>query len=360
MRLVTTTRRAAAAAVLTALLTVILVWSTTFHPRDGQPETISCDANAPILKPGQTLKILSYNVQFMAGKGYLFFFELPNDAGPDERPSSTDVAHTTDEVARIIKEEDPDIVLLQEVDDGAERTDYVDQLRALLSKLPAAYCCHTSTFYWKARFVPHRRIMGSVGMKLSTISKYRITASTRHTLAPVPHNTLVRQFHPKRAILETRLPIEGGKDLVVLNLHLEAFPEGSDVMQKQVMQLDAVLTSLREENRPFVSGGDFNLLPPGQRTRLPPAQASAYRQDTEMALFYAKYQVIPSLANVDSPMRSNWFTHFPNGLGVVGPNRTIDYFVLSSQSRVLDAYVRQRDTLRISDHLPLVVVLRLD
>jgi hypothetical protein len=27
---------------------------------------------------------------------------------------------------------------------------------------------------------------------------------------------------------------------------------------------------------------------------------------------------------------------------------------------VLDAYVRQRDTLKISDHLPLVVVLRLD
>jgi hypothetical protein len=235
MRLTATTKRAAPAVVLTVLLAIVLVWSTTFHPRDGQPETIFCDANTPILKPGQNLKVLSYNVQFMAGKGYLFFFELPNDAGPDERPSSTDIAHTTDEVARIIKEENPDIVLLQEIDDGAKRTGHTDQLRALLSRLPVAYRCHTSTFYWKARFVPHRRIMGSVGMKLCTISKYRITAATRHTLAPVPHNALVRQFHPKRAILETRLPVEGGKDLVVLNLHLEAFPEGTDVMRKQVM-----------------------------------------------------------------------------------------------------------------------------
>ncbi len=296
----------------------------------------------------------------MAGKGYLFFFERPNDAGPDERPRSTDVAHTTDEVTRIIKEENPDIVLLQEVDDGARRTDYTDQLRTLLSKLPAAYRCHTSTFYWRARFVPHRRIMGSVGMKLSTISKYRITASIRHTLAPVPNNALVRQFHPKRAILETRLPVDGGKDLVVLNLHLEAFPEGTDVMQKQVTQLDAVLTDLCAENHPFVTGGDFNLLPPGQRTRLPPEEASAYRQDTEMALFYAKYQVIPSLANIDGPRYGNWFTHFPNSPGIVGPDRTIDYFVLSAQARVLDAYVRQGDTLRISDHLPLIIVLRLD
>ena len=360
MRSVTTTKRAVAAAVLTVCLAIVLVWSTTFHPRDGQPETIFCDANTSILKPGQTLKVLSYIVQFMAGKGYLFFFELPNDAGPDERPRPTDVTHTTDEVARIIKEENPDIVLLQEVDDGAKRTGYTDQLRALLSKLPSAYRCHTSTFYWKARFVPHRRIMGSVGMKLSTISKYRISASIRHTLAAAPRNALVRQFHPKRAILETRFPVEGGKDLVVLNLHLEAFPGGSDVMQKQVMQLDAVLTGLCEENHPFVAGGDFNLLPPGQRTHLPPDETSVYRQDTEMVLFYTKYQVIPSLTNVDSPMHSDWFTHFPNSPGVVGPDRTIDYFVLSSQSRVLDAYVRQRDTLRISDHLPLVVLLRLE
>ena len=360
MRFVTITKRVAAAVVLTVLLAIVLVWSTTFHPRDGQAEPIFCDANTPILQSGQTLKVLSYNVQFMAGKGYLFFFELPNDAGPDERPSPADVAHTTDEMARIIKEEDPDIVLLQEVDDGAKRTGYMDQLHALLSRLPSAYRCHTSTFYWKARFVPHRRIMGAVGMKLSTISKYRIAASIRHSLAPVPRNALVRQFHPKRAILETRLPVNNGRDLVVLNLHLEAFPEDSDVMQKQVMQLDTVLTGLCEENHRFVAGGDFNLLPPGQRIRLSPDKATAYRQDTEMALFYAKYQVIPSLTNVDGPMHSDWFTHFPNGPGAAGPDRTIDYFVLSSQSRVLDAHVRQHDTLRISDHLPLVVVLRLE
>ena len=177
MRFVTITKRVAVAVVLTVLLAMALVWSATFHPGDRQTEPIFCDANAPLLQAGQTLKVLSYNVQFMAGKGYLFFFELSNDAGPDERPLPADVAHTTDEVARIIREEDPDIVLLQEIDDGAKRTGHMDQLRALLSRLPSAYRCHTSTFYWKARFVPHRRIMGAVGMKLSTISKYRITAS---------------------------------------------------------------------------------------------------------------------------------------------------------------------------------------
>jgi hypothetical protein len=45
---------------------------------------------------------------------------------------------------------------------------------------------------------------------------------------------------------------------------------------------------------------------------------------------------------------------------VAGADRTIDYFVLSAQSHVVDAYIRQSDTLKISDHLALIVVLRLD
>ncbi len=353
-------KRVGIGAALAAFLLTALVWSITFHPRARQSERICGDANAPLLKSGQTLKILSWNVQFMAGKGYLFFFEMPNDAGPDERPTAADIARTTDEVARIIREEDPDIILLQEIDDDAKRTDHADQLRVLLSKLPSGYCCHTSTFYWKAKFIPHRRIMGSVGMKLSTISKYRISSSVRHALPTVPHNLLVRQFHPKRAILEARLPIEGGRDLAVLNLHLDAFSKGTDVLQQQVEEVDAVLSGLSKENYQFVAGGDFNLLPPGQRDRLPAAEAEAYRETTEMALLYEKFQVIPSLANLNGPESARWLTHFPNTPGVVALDRTIDYLVLSPQAQVLDAHVRQHDTQRISDHLPVITVLQLD
>ena len=313
-----------------------------------------------MVQRGRTLKVMSYNVQFMAGKGYVFFFDLPDDAGPDERPTPTDVSHTIDEVARVIRAEDPDIILLQEVDDGARRTDYEDQLSRLLAKLPPDYCCHSSTFYWKARFVPHRRIMGAVGMKLSTISKYRITSAVRHSLPPVPRNPLVRQFHPKRAILETRLPVEGAKDLVVLNLHLEAFPQNSDVMGKQVARLEALLRDLDRSGHPWVMGGDFNLLPPGQYARLPAGQRVAYRENTEMDVLYGVYQVCPTLENLGGSDRSQWFTHFPNDPGISAPDRTIDYLILPRETQVREAHVRQQDTLEISDHLPLVMTFRVD
>ncbi len=352
--------RIALALLSAALLLAGLVWCITYHPRDGQRERVYNHANAPALERGQDLKVMSYNVQFMAGKGYVFFFELPDDSGPDERPAPADVSRTMAEVARIIREEDPDIVLLQEVDDGARRTDYEDQLSRLLSKLPSAYCCHSSTFYWKARFVPHRRVMGAVGMKLCTISKYRIASAVRHSLAPVPRNLLVRQFHPKRAILETRLPVEGAQDLVILNLHLEAFPQGSDVMGKQVARLDALLTDLEQSGRQWLAGGDFNLLPPGQYGRLPAGQRAAYRENTEMAVLYTNYQVCPSLGDVDGPKGGQWFTHFPNDPGISAPDRTIDYLVLPRDAQVLETHVRRHDTLDVSDHLPVLVTFRVD
>ncbi len=349
-----------AIALAAALLLVGLVWGSTYHPRDGQQERIFCRADAPVVPRGRTLKVMSYNVQFMAGKRYVFFFDLPNDAGPDQRPTPTDIAHTIDEVARVIRAEDPDVILLQEVDEGAKRTDYEDQLSRLLAKLPADYCCHSSTFYWKARFVPHPRIMGAVGMKLSTISKYRITSAVRHSLAPVPRNALVRQFHPKRAILETRLPVEGAKDVVVLNLHLEAFPRDNDVMGKQVARLEALLRDLDRSGHRWLVGGDFNLLPPGQYAGLPTGQRAAYRENTEMDALYGRYQVCPTLENLGGSDPNRWFTHFPNDRDVSGPDRTIDYMILPRETQVLETHVRQQDTLDISDHLPLLVTFRVD
>jgi len=131
----------------------------------------------------------------MAGKNYVFFYDLLDNSGPDGRPSPEDIAKTLKEVARIIQDENPDVILLQEVDDGAKRTDYEDQLASLLPLLPKEYACYASAFYWKASFVPHPRIMGAAGMKLSTISKYKMTEAVRHQLALIPADPLTQQFN---------------------------------------------------------------------------------------------------------------------------------------------------------------------
>ncbi len=341
--------------VLGLVLVVILLYagirSITYHPDELESVAVQCK-DAPLLSPGQKIKVMSYNVQFMAGKSYVFFFDVPGHEGPDERPSAEDIDKTLDRVARIIRLEDPDIILLQEMDKGAKRTDYQDQTQLLIERLPDKSYCYTSAFYWKAKYVPHPRIRGAVGMRLVTLSKYRIDKATRHQLPLVPGNWLVQQFNIKRAILETQMPITDGRMLSCYNVHLEAFTEGTDVAEQQVAMLQGLLQA---QTRHWIAGGDYNLLPPGHYEWLDLAEKEYYRPDTEIKRLYDLFPGIPPTTDLlDTTKAKKWFTHNPNNPQAQGPDKTIDYFFYSPDLKVDTSYVRHHDTLDISDHLPLI------
>ncbi len=334
------------------------VWLSTFHPGEAKSVEVVSDESAPTLSGDESVKVLSWNVQYMAGKNYYFYYD--SGSGPDERPSSSDIKKTTEEVARLIRDEDPDIILLQEVDDGAKRTDREDQLENLLALLPDEYCCHTSAFYWKAAFVPHPHIMGSVGMKLSVISKYRIAEGTRYRLALKPDNFIVQQFDLKRAVLEVRLPTDNGKDLIAFNTHLSAFAHGTDTLTKQVNKIDRLLREKDAEGHPWILGGDFNLLPPGERgDKYVETRNSVYGDEREIKVLFDNYQPVPTYAEVNGENYEDWFTHFPNNPDVKKPDKTIDYLFLSNRTGLGDHYVRQGEALEISDHLPVVAEVSL-
>jgi endonuclease/exonuclease/phosphatase family metal-dependent hydrolase len=336
------------------------VWLTTFHPRAVRAEAVTCPATTPVLQPGQSLEVMSWNVQYMAAKGYVFWYDLFDESGPDERPSPASITAAFDEVARVIADESPDVILLQEVDDGAARTDGEDQLERLLGLLGDDYACSASAFYWKALFVPHPRIMGSAGMKLSTISRYRIDEATRHQLPIMPSDPLTQQFNFRRAILEVRLPVEGSTDLVVLNTHLDAFAQGTDTMQQQVALTKGLIDDLGTAGNPWVLGGDFNLLPPGpQFENLPIDQRVYYESDSELAVLTDTYPSVPSLEEANGTDASTWFTHYPNDPAVAGPDRTIDLLFFEPGLELGDHFVRSSDTLAISDHLPVVATFAL-
>lgn len=301
----------------------------------------------PLITEKDEIKLLNWNVQFMAGKGYHFYYE----GGSDTRPTSEDIDRTTAEVAKIIKEEEPDIILLQEVDDGAKRTDHEDQLEKLLAHLPDEYSSHASAYYWKAAFSPHPKILGSVGMKLSVISRYKIETATRYQLALKPDNWFVKQFDLKRAVLEVRFPGDDEKDLVVFNTHLTAFAFGSDVRRRQIEEIQSLLSEKSSEGNPWVISGDFNLEPPGPEME---------RKGGEVIKpLFDDYRAVPGYKEVNGSSPEDWYTHFPNDPEVKSPNKTIDYFFLSETLSLGEHYVRQKDTLDISDHLPVVAKVKL-
>jgi endonuclease/exonuclease/phosphatase family metal-dependent hydrolase len=337
----------------------ILIWSITFHPPERQQEAVFNSKQTPVLVSGQEVKLLSWNVQYMSGKNYEFWYDRLDGDGPDIRASKEDITQAFNQVAELIIEQNPDVILLQELHDNAKRTDYEDQLQRLLTLLPKEYGNYSQTFYWQAGFVPLPQIMGSVGMKLAVISKYQLGNALRHQLATIKTDPVSDQFNFRRAIQEVSLPIANGNQLTLMNTHFDAFAQGSDTMQQQVSFLEQLLAGKNAKGDAWVIGGDFNLLPPGQYENMDATARSYYQPDSEFSRIYEQFNVIPSLAQANGPDAADWFTHFPNRKEVTAPDRSIDYFVFSDHIQALQSRVLQHNTWHISDHLPMVMTLKL-
>ena len=155
-----------------------------YHPRPIEPVEARNGEGAPLLTPGQRIRVVTFNVQFLAGTGYSFFY----DGGPDTLVARSDIESTATKVATFIANSNADLVLLQEVDCGARRTGYLDELTLLLNALPAEMQNHVATYYWRSKFVPHPKILGSAGTHAGS-------------LFPVPPRksaTLPTAWHPRK------------------------------------------------------------------------------------------------------------------------------------------------------------------
>ena len=337
---------------IVAGLLLTLTYSLTWRPDAKETLAVRCTADAPPLVSGQALKVMTWNVQYLAGKRYVFWNDLAQ--GNDEAPTPEDMAFSLDEVARVIRDEQPDVVLLQELDDGAKASDYQDQLKLLRERVADIYPCSTSAFDWKADFVPDPHIVGSVGRQLATLSRYKIESAERLQLPEQPGNLISRQFQPKNALLVSYLAQSDGGQVAVLNTHLDRAVQPDDTLQHQVVAVAKVLDQYEARGTPWLIGGDFNLLPLGQFQRLPAEQRTPYSADSALHLLWDKYPMIPTNNEASGINRERWLTHYPNDPGLNGPDRTVDYLFYSSRIRRVEAEVRQDDTLRISDHLPVI------
>jgi len=99
--------------------------------------------------------------------------------------------------------------------------------------------------------------LGKVESGLATCTAFQVTEATRESL-PVPFMWPVRAANLKRCLLVERIPVEGSdKELVVVNLHLEAYDdgEGKEMQTKQLMQL---LKAEYLKGNYVIAGGDFN------------------------------------------------------------------------------------------------------
>ena len=316
---------------LVLALLLALVYGLAWRPAAREAAAVDCNARAPVLQPGQALKVMTWNVQYLAGEQSV----------------------ALEEVVRVLREERPDVVLLQELQDGAN----ADQLALLQARLGQLYPCRSQAHYRKAGAIPEPWNIGAADLKLGTLSRYRIDRAERLQLPQLPANPLRGPFNPQRALLVSYLPVRGGGRVAAINTQLDGFAANDDTRRRQVAMTARLLARLQHDGTPWLLGGDLNPLPPEQQPR--PAVGSHGDAADALGRLAGSYPMIPSLEQASGPRQAAWHTHFAQDGHEPGVGRTLDYLLHSPLLTPLDARVRQHDTRGIAEHLPVLARLLL-
>jgi endonuclease/exonuclease/phosphatase family metal-dependent hydrolase len=330
------------------------MWCLNYWPAELERVRVRCaqapgpGAGAGALRPGERFRLLSWNIQFAASRRYHFFY----DGGPAVHADWDVVQQTLDRIAEVIRAEDPDLVLLQEVDRDSDRTARIDQ--ALRLRQALGWRCWASTPYHRSRYVPVplRRPLGRVDFHLVTASAHHPLRWARRRALPLLQEPWWRRaFNLKRAVLETAVAVAGrDRPLVLLNTHLSAFSGKDGTLRRQVEVIAARLAFLDRRSIPWILAGDFNALPPGDTPARLGAESRLYSAgDSPIAPLVRRYRSGVSRADyARHPQR--YYTYLPYGADA--PDRRIDYVFVSEGVRIHDLRVVRQER-PLSDHLPL-------
>lgn len=261
--------------ILKTLLIVILIvvvaaaalfgWltATEYKPADVEAAECTQKDGAPALS-GSTFTVLSMNVGYCAlGKDSDFFM----DGGKQTRPETAEVVKDSlAGIEEIIARNPADFVILQEVDTDSMRSYGINEKQTLVGDtgLSSAYALNYSCGFVPFPLPP----IGKVHSGLLTLSSCEMTEANRVSL-PCPFSWPVRTANLKRCLLVSRIPLaDSDKELVLINLHLEAYDDG----EGKIAQTKVLLSVLEEEyakGNYVVAGGDFNQLFPGTAETYP-------------------------------------------------------------------------------------------
>ena len=228
--------------------------ATEFKPADRAAVDVEGNATAVALAEGDSFRIVSWNIGYGAlGDNADFFM----DGGT--HVMTADSARVKLNMAGIFEglaELDPDIVFLQEIDRDSSRSRHINEYELAQSILIGKQSAFANNF--KVAFLPYPiPPMGKVDSGVATFSAYPIASAERVQL-PIPFSWPVRMANLKRCVLVSRVPLEGtDKELVLMNLHLEAYDSGEGKIA-QTKMLAQLLQEEAEKGNYVIAGGDFN------------------------------------------------------------------------------------------------------
>ncbi|BFH65840.1 endonuclease/exonuclease/phosphatase family protein [Paenibacillus azoreducens] len=329
---------------------LLYVTLTDYKPKPTEPVAV---ANNPerMLKSGDPFTITTFNIGYAGLDQNEDFFM---DGGTHSRSSSKEQTLTNlNGIGSFLTNMNSGIILIQEVDVKSSRSYDVNEVDALQAVLPDYGLSYADNYKVPWVPVPLLHPMGHVHGGIMTLSKYKSTAATRFDL-PGKEKWPRQQFDLDRAFIENRIPVENGKELVLVNLHLSAFDKGGSIRKQQLQFLGEYIAQEAKKGNYLILGGDWNHSLPGtdpkafQTTQDWPEWLQPFPESFKPKGFeWAVDKNTPSVRTVDVPYREG-----------VNFRAVIDGFLVSPNVEIVK--VKGHDLKHeFSDHNPVTAEFRL-
>ncbi|NCB33472.1 MAG: endonuclease [Erysipelotrichia bacterium] len=253
------------AVVLAFTLLVAFLSVREFKPKQTEEiavETTEADSSVKPVRQGDSLTVLSWNIGFGAlDKDEDFFM----DGGRMSRTSSRDkVQNSITEIIQTVNSQNADAVFIQEIDRGSDRSYQINEYQIMQSAAGLNQVHSSFANNYKCDYVPYplQGMLGKVDSGLAIFTNFETKNAVRESL-PVPFKWPISIANLKRCLLVERIPIEGSdRELVLINLHLEAYDDGEG-KAAQTKQLLSFLETEYAKGNYIIAGGDFNQSFPG-------------------------------------------------------------------------------------------------
>ncbi len=264
--------------------TFLLLFVVTLAACSGLLKSRSSAKNSPVL-----LRVMAYNI---------------HHANPPSKPGLIDI----DAIAKAIKDQNPDLVALQEVDVNTIRSGKFNQAEEIAKRLGMSF------FFAKA--IDHEG--GDYGVAI--LSKYPMT-ETQVSRLPTEAST---KGEP-RVLATAKISLPGGKIIRFGSTHLDAQKESIN-RELQIKEINRITAG---EKLPFIIAGDFNAVPGSSVIQM---LDQSFTRSCEPCDF-----TIP----------------------VINPNKAIDFIAFTPKSKFSVVSTTVIPERYASDHLPVLGVLQL-
>lgn len=276
------------------------------------------------------------------------------DGGKMMRPDKPELDIYFEGVMNELKNDSVDFQMLQEVDSHSKRSYYLDQVSFIRAQSHATNSFSHFALNYKVNYIPQPWIepMGKVNSGLLSLSRFEPSKVERHQL-PGEFGFPKQLFFLRRCLLIQYIPLNNGKELVLVNIHNSAYDDSGKLKKQEMDYLKTILEKEDKNGNYIICGGDWNQCPPDfAYDRLAKGKQGDYFQTNVEPLIPNGHWVYDSTSATN---RKNSTAYFPDKTFTT----IIDFFWLSNNITAIECKGIDNQ-FKYSDHQPVRLKFKLN